>query len=378
MPSYTSAHDGSPSMMAFRESMLLALGRAVCFEPHVTLPLWLITPATLQIFGIDPQNPPFERTGRAIKGERGDGLNRKVQALFAFLHRKGRGAPKVHLVMKDKRGLWGLTEAGVLAARKLDRMPSEAVELVRVTSHWFSKNSGEIRRPKAAPNLTARWLAEHLRAPGGMEHSDLYRAMASAIASKCSVSASSQQVEDHISECLSRLIHRDSLRNRLMTGQKVTTSHLCTYAVRSAWTDARNSATNPVCREMYGARTDAERRKAKVEGERRWGLRDPRVVVTKDEDGVAQLMDIAVYDHDEIIDNDHFDDMWARMMAALEKKMPKPYKRYARVLQVKYLGGTTHEVATEMGVSLTGAPSMIAEARRVLREARDSGLFVAC
>jgi len=363
MPYRVSAATGAPTQTAFRESFLLALGRATCFEPFAALPLWLLTPATLKIFGIDPNNPEFPREGRKKGAE---GLDRKIQVLAMYLRRQDKRSCRRNYrttkltVRGDERGFWALTPEGVARARQLDGLsPGQSV-----------------------PNLTGRWLGERLTAPGGMENSRLYKAMGAAVASKCSVSAASQQVDDHISECLTRLIHRDSLRNRLMLDKRITDSHLCTYAVRSAWTDARNSATNPVCREMYGARTETERRKAtEAEPPRRWHITDPRVTFAKNEDGVAQLLEIADDGFDEIVDNLHFESMWAQMLEAIrvgKGNKKKVYDRYIKVVMLKLQGGGTKDIALAMGVSNSRATSMLAEARRMLREAKKKGQFSDC
>ena len=231
--------------------------------------------------------------------------------------------------------------------------------------------------------MTATWLGEHMgsQSLGVMANSDLYKIMKSAVTSKCPVSASSSQIEDHLSECILRLIRRDSLRNRIMMGKPITDSHLCTYAIRSAWTDARNSATNPICREMFGARTETERRKMRqeqAEGKesRRWQIQDSRVSLQrKSEDGVAMLMNIAVNNQDVIEDAIYFKSIWDRLLEEIKVGKPKVWDRYSQVLAVKLQGGGAHEVALEMGVSKSRATSMISETRRVIKEARANGAF---
>ena len=272
------------------------------------------------------------------------------------------------------------------AARSCEVIVERAVETVGDEGSLFT------RMMSLPPNLTACWLGEHLHLVekgdkpktskkddddrGGATESRLYKAMRAAVASKCPVSASSRQVEDHISECILRLIHRDSLRNRIMLGKPITYSHLCTYAIRSAWTDARNSATNPVCRELFGARTETERKRMKEQGEtRRWRINDPRVSLRRHEDGVAMLMDIAVDDRDLIEDALFFQSVWDKLLDEIMVGKPRVWERYSMVLKVKLQGGGVHEVADVMKVSPSRATSMISETRKVLRRARDRGAF---
>lgn len=344
------SENGAPTQSAFRDPLLLALGRATRFKPHTHMPLWVVTPYTLKLYGYDPNDPPFPR-----KGRKPEGLDRKIQVLCLYLKREDKwDRRKTPLTERGERGQWALTEAGVEQALRLE--------------------SPKHRRNPT--NLTARWLGDELHHPDGMERSPLYLSMARAIASKCSVSAATQQVDDHISGCIAKLIHRDSLRNRIMLGRSLSHSHICTYAVRSAWTDARDNATNPVCRELHGARTETER--AKMEETKSSGPRvlDPRVTFST-EDGVTQLLDIAADDSDDVVDNLHFESLWGRVLDTIRVGKPKSYDRYIEVLKIKLQGGNSTDIAMAMGVSASRATSMMAEARRVLQDARSAGKFEA-
>jgi len=57
-----------------------------------------------------------------------------------------------------------------------------------------------------------------------------------------------------------RLISRDSFAERVLLGEHITVSQVLLYASRSAFNDARGSGTEPVCRELYYARTETERK----------------------------------------------------------------------------------------------------------------------
>jgi len=130
-----------------------------------------------------------------------------------------------------------------------------------------------------------------------------------------------------------------------------------------------------VCREIYGARTETERRKAKESGEegRRWAINDPRVVLPKEEDGVSMLLDIVVNDADKIEDAIYFESVWDRVLNEVQRGKPKSFERYVKVLRTKLRGGTMQDIAYELNVSVSRASAMLTEARRVVREARDEG-----
>ena len=221
-----------------------------------------------------------------------------------------------------------------------------------------------------------------------MTESHLYRMMEKAVASRCPVSAASNQVGDHVSQCIMRLIHRDALRERILAGTPVTDSHLCTYAVRSAWSDARNSGTNPVCRELFWARTETDRKKKPSEDPTVKVQLDPRLCFARgDFEDVSKvntglyfagnpLPDIVDTPAHEVEDVIFFEEnIWGALVEELKRVKPTVYPRYLKVLEVKLKGGGAQQVAKEIDVSRSRATSMIAETRRVLREARASGTF---
>jgi len=316
------------------------------------MPLWLLKPYTLTLFGIDPNNSPYPRQGR-----KPEGLDRKIQVLPLMLSRQDRWFKSKHgpLTQQMAFGQWALTEEGAALARQIE-------------GQGFSK---------PPLNLTARWLQEHLKAPKGygIDASPLYKAMGAAIAHTSAKSAITSQIDDHISECFTRLIYRDSLRSRVMLNHTIADQHICTYAVRSAWTDSRNSATNPVCRELYGARTDAERLHQKANPNAALGA---RVVVYKENpnaEGIQHLLEVVQDDDPGVIDSIHFEQTWRRVITEVMKAKPQAADRYVQVLMMKLQDGSADDIAMELGVSPTRATSMLAEARRVIRDARQSGAF---
>jgi hypothetical protein len=250
-----------------------------------------------------------------------------------------------------------------------DLTPAEVHDVhERITANFESE-----LRAKRSRNLTAEWLGKHLTA-------EIRNLMIMTVGSKLPVSASTNQVEDHVQECLTRLIYRDSLRERIMEGVEITPSHLASYAFRSACSDIRSMGTNPVCREIYGARTETERRKAKEDGSegRRWGLKDSRVSFQKGEDGVSAVLEIADEEGTALEDVQAFETFWTRMESVLKWRVPGAWPRYAKILRMKVEGGTTKEIAKELGVSDSRTTTMMAVARGIIREAREAGFFDHC
>jgi len=306
----------------------------------------------------------------------------------------GRICGQDHLFVEHGRGLIGLTAKGLEEAKGLeiesradevlteqgksitDLTPMEVHDLYhRVTAKFEAELYGS-----RSQNLTTEWLGKRLAAPGGVTQSEIYKAMVATVASKLPVSASTNQVEDHVQECLTRLMYRDSLRERIIEGVEITTSHLASYAFRSACSDIRSMGTNPVCREIYGARTETERRKAKENGTegRRWGLKDSRVSFQKDEDGVSAVLEIADEAKFDLEDVQAFETFWARMESVLKWRVPGAWPRYAKILKMKVQGGTTKEIAKELGVSDSRTTTMMAVARGIIKEAREAGFFDQC
>lgn len=105
------------------------------------------------------------------------------------------------------------------------------------------------------PNKTSLWLQEHLKEG---PHSKLWKTLEQALKYKCGMSSRISQIEDHIQAFLEKLIRRDSLKDKIDQGLPIYYKQLAAYAVNSAKNDMRDNGSNPVCRELHGARTDTE------------------------------------------------------------------------------------------------------------------------
>jgi len=130
----------------------------------------------------------------------------------------------------SKSLVWTLTDAG------RDALAAVRAEVVPVL---------EVER-----NATARWFDTHMAA--------LYPILERKIRQRCQVSHYIGTTMDHVQEYLHRAIRRDAFRSRLEAGQSIPLSQVAVYALRSAQNDIRNSGSEPVCRELYGARTEKE------------------------------------------------------------------------------------------------------------------------
>lgn len=275
------------------------------------------------------------------------GLDRRITLTYRYAYRD---RPKDPLTLqKHPRHMWGLTESGAQAAKRLN---------------------GPRKAEKGRANTTARFLEKRLRETGGI-NGNLWSAIRGALRSRLPASATSGMVEDHIQNCWAKLIRLDSFQKRLAEGENITDSHIITYAMRTAFTDLRDMGTEPVCREMYGARTEQERKKGvhKIPPSK-----DARVSWQKDEDDdTGTWKDIA--DEAHLEDQVLFEELRLSVEAAIRTKKSRADDRYIKIVGNLLDGYTVKEIAQMEGVSPYRAAGIIAEARRCLREAAQEGLL---
>ncbi len=339
-----------PTPKEFFPFLLQILGKAVNFKAHVfvlgseiTIPViekMGFNPATIHTLG-DP------KLGWRMDGGTGENGSYGFRSRVWYAFKGGRYKCKIPLTEKGPRGKWGLTEAGVEEARRLCGIPTR--------------------------NLTALFLEERLKKTGGLSGS-LWRLLQLAVSAKLPLSVKAGIIEDHIQNCMLHLIARDSLRERILSGRPIPDTLLATYAVRAGFNDIRDMGTNPVTREMFGARTERERAKGIVTTP----ISDSRVVWSKKDSDSAVIVDVAAdpWANGATRNVDEWKD-FQKYMANVEEvirlKKPQAGTRYLGILRMKLSGFTTSEIATEEGISVVRAASMIAEARRCLKEARCEG-----
>ena len=346
-----------PKYSSFTEPVVRVLGRRTQFQPNVVVKLDdALRAEVLTEAGFDPDNLP-DHWVATRKSKTPAGIDTNILNAYRFLHHHThQGRDGQAWGVKAGRGKWGLTELGVAEARRL---------------------TGKTRRAKprtSKANATSLWLTKHLTPEPGSAESKLMRLMKAAVAKKCPVSASMDQVEDHVQQCFLRLIRRDSLRKRLEDGCNITYTHIATYAVRSAYTDVRDAGTEPLCREMFGARTEKERRD-KAEAAKK--KEQPMAVFARTENVVInaqrELVDVtdpSASVAEVLAERVSFEKMWGRLQDAMKVAKPHAYGRYIGILKMQILEGcSVKEIAEVEGVSPYRAQTMLQEARRAVRSA---------
>lgn len=347
-----------PDNRYFFDHLIKVLGPLLDFQVgHLVKMTDDVIQAVIQVAGFDPMN--LSQYGDPNAGWVYDGrsnppgLRRRVLLAYRFLYERS-----IPLTLSDKpRGMWGLTEAGIEAARRLCPVPQPVVD-----------------PPKSTKNLTSTFLDQRIRATGGLQ-GGLCDLMRRAISAHMPISAASHMVEDHMQNCMMRLVKRDALRTRILEGMPITDEQLATYAVRGAYNDARNSGTDPVSREMYGARTERERAKGKKTGP----ISDNRLVWGRDEDSGEPYTWIDIADTgssmsaEAMEDQLQLNDIMSVVVDHFKAKKPHAWARYVNVLNMKAVGSSLREIAAAENVGLFRAASMTAEMRRRLRDALKHG-----
>ena len=261
------------------------------------------------------------------------GMKRQVVLAYKALHRCA-----ISLTVQGTRGQWGLTDDGVARAKELGCKPPR--------------------------NATAEFLDRRLNRRGGKVYLQLKRTLAS----RLRLSAANNKIEDHLHNCIERLIRRDALRSRIEAGTPIEDHHLVAWAIRSGITDIRDEGTNPVTRELHGARTDRERTQEITLGDGK----DPRVVRSTESGGAM----IDVLDEDscfpspeDVLDKMQFESVMSQLEDKLDRLHPKAGDRYAGIIAQKMSGATVKEIAENEGVSKFRASTLIANARTAGKKA---------
>lgn len=337
-----------PTPVTFRKSLLIVLGTQVGLKADHFVPgnrdMQL---AIIREAGFDPDN--LAQYGDPAQGWRLDGITNPPGFLRHVVLSYGDSRRKQNppLTIAGAKGQWGLTEAGVTLARSFIRAKRLAAK---------EKNLQQC-------NGTADFLNKHLLKTGGYSGSFM-RTMRATVAKKLPVSYASQQVDDHIQTCFTKLIARDSLTAWLAAGNSIEDRHLAMFIVRSAFSEVRDSAGNPVCRELYGARTDSERKK----DVQLPAITDSRVIWSTDnESGESphwvDLVDDTASPEEQVA----FASIMKQVYSVIQEKKPQTAERFIKIVNMRSEGLSLKEIAEEEGVSPFRAASLMAEVRRVLR-----------
>lgn len=254
-------------------------------------------------------------------------------------------------VTMPNRGFWALTEKGLERAAGLNGVILGSQATAPVV-------------PKAkGPNLTSKWLTRHYK---GGPNCELTAMMRGALVKHLPLSARRGLIEDHIQNFMVRVIYRDSFAKILETGEELPYSKVASYCVNSGRTDARDMGTEPVCREMMGARTDKERQE----------VPPPEKYAFPDLAEPAGHMDTdgnIVPAPDEATQSLPFDfeTVWKQIEGIVQKRKPGAWERYSNLLLLKAQGLSTKEIADKEGVSRHRAAKMLATVRQMVRESCD-------
>jgi hypothetical protein len=252
----------------------------------------------------------------------------------------------------------------------------EAERVARLAATWNitqkgREHAGLVSGPKAkkAPaNATAKWLDQQLKFKKGEPERQLHRKMRITLSKRLPVSANTDQVEDHIQNFLLRMIRRDAFAKHLESGRCLPYSKVVAYCVNSGRTDARDMGKEPVCREMFGARTEKERRlRAADTADPAFG--EPTAGEWDTDGNIVPPNDIPMTEEEA----GDFDALWSRIETIVYDRKPQAWERYTGLLAMKAQGYTIREIAEHEGVSRNRAASMLAEARRHVRDGRADG-----
>lgn len=302
-----------------------------------------------------------KRAGPEDKQET-NGIARKIQIAYRQLW--NRNEP---LARPGARGWWGLTDLGLTAGRKLE--PCAVPRPAYLTPEGKLRTI-QVRKPgttQARPvNVTSQFLAKRLGEPG----SKLLQTMRNALGKRLKVSASAGLLDDHINNCFVKLVARDALAGRIAAGEPVKNHHIASWAVRSAYGDIRNDGTEPICRELYGARTERERKIAKAEALVPVSS-DTRLVRSKSEDDTVEWTDIADTDSQlsagALEDAIQFEQVWGQIESLIHSKRSQLGEQHLSVLALKASGMSVKEIADDQGMSVFRATSLVAEARKAVQ-----------
>jgi len=372
-----------PPNLTFIRPLLIVLGRLTNFKDDVFLDRMTVIPDTMREAGIDPDDLAkhgipehgWRMMGQKQKDGHEDGFVRRIYYAHRnardkrYFPRKGefKGMPFL-TSLGPKRGHWGLTKEGVKVAKQLCGVKDSS-----------SSTGG---------NLTSKFLDKRLTETGGL-NGTLYTLMRAAVSVKLPLSASIDIVDDHIQNCLLKLIARDALRGRLLKGQKITNSHLATYCVRTGFTDIRKNGTEPVCREMYGARTETERVKQRQAREGdipaitifpTFRNNDFTTTWERDTNGVLVLNDVAdkdAVDGSTFMERQRFETLWADIEARVKAKKPQAWERYVSILERVVAGCSIKDIAKQESISRHRAATLVCEARRCVRDSKADDLLAA-
>jgi len=328
-----------PSVNDLRQPLILTMGEMTGFKLGELVRYKDLIVPTMQRAGVDLKQI--------------ENMDDVWNRLYSCIYRASRIKEPLTRTQKGSFGCWALTDEGLALAIE------------------FSKEGSQRKK-----NITTQFLECRIKATGGI-NGTLWNLFRMTLKAHLTISDTTDRIEDHLQTAMYRLMHRDALRDRILSGMTIEDTQLSSYILRSAFNDCRDEGTEPTSREMYGALTDKER----SSGTKRGPISDSRVIWAKDSDrwdasSISEIWDAdGSYTQEATIDQIYFDECWGKIEAIVKAKKPHAWERYINILKMKAEGARVKDIAEAEKVSPNRAASIISEARRVIREASDENLL---
>jgi len=260
----------------FYDHILAAMGRAVNFQANLFVSNKQICYDVMTDAGMDFKTNPHPWFGHT----KPQGLRRKICHGFrnmrpGFLGYKNgfRGGIPLTLAPIDlnptdkTKGMWALSEAGVLVAKMLNGiMEAETVEENEIEN----ENENEIENESTETGAT-RWdfIIEEAKKTGKsytitfldymIKEKSLLPKMSNWVSIKCPTSSTLGLAEDHCNQFLLGLMERDALAKYVTEGTPMSPSKIAAWAVKGAISEFRSWAQDGALRSSRGASTKQER-----------------------------------------------------------------------------------------------------------------------
>ena len=340
---------GLPRPLFFRGPLLQVIARA----GGVTTPVKIKHVATEAIrdTGYDPSDKLLQARVRwAIQNMQVDPNNLLRSAGYGLIVLTAKGlaesqfvtSPPAAVIVEDPAADEEPTPEPIAEPTEelyLAPVQAEPLEITRVTP----------QRPSQG-NETAQWFASHLQEGG-----PLMVKMRNVLRRRLPLSAQYDFIEDHIHNFVLRAISRNSLANLIAEGD-VPYNKVVAYCVNSGMSDIRDSATKPVMREIFMARTARERAVDHTPG---MVTVQPATPLTSRDEG---LLDIPDHSTGEEIVRAR---MWRQIRGAFGAD--PAVEIYCRVLRYKAEGMSNKEIARVEDIPTSKASALFRHARKVLR-----------
>jgi len=224
----------------------------------------------------------------------------------------------------------------------------------------------ENENPQGLPkSLTLKYLNEVLDEP-------TRKKLLTSLGFKMEVSRETGQLEDHLHTAIVRWLERKAFDKRITLGDAPKFGSLKNFTTNSAYTDARTWGRDPVCRTLFGAKTQTD---FKLEGEGRStaNFQHPApadICVEKNEDG--KVIDTVVIDNSAAFNEAEFQDVWNRLEKIFERKFGDNGERNLRIMRDFGVEGySVKEIAQRSSLEDDDVTQILSEVRRHMRRDRN-------